>query len=139
MKTPKRKTTCRKCKHYRVTMGGGWCNKTIELDPSSVGCKNYAPNDEMKARWKRKNREAQFKRTIARLRRIERRKLRQDKLLQLYRARVSRLNWEIMDAQRDIVHEMDAATAWEKKYYRLLHIAHGYCSASTCGQDLEGS
>lgn len=91
------------------------------------------------ARWKRKNKEAQFKRTIARLRRIERRKLRQDKLLQLYRARVSRLNWEIMDAQRDIVHEMDAATAWEKRYYRLLHIAHGYCSASTCGQDLEGS
>lgn len=32
-----------------------------------------------------------------------------------------------------------AATAWEERYYRLLHIAHGYCSASTCGQDIEGS
>lgn len=91
------------------------------------------------ARWKRKNREAQLKRTIARLSRIERRKLRQDKLLNLYRERVSCLKWEIEDARMDIENESTAATAWEKDYYRLLHIAHGYCSASTCGQDIEGS
>lgn len=95
--------------------------------------------DLIRARWKRKNKEAQLKRTIARLRRIERRKLRQDKLLQLYRRRVSCLKWEIEDAQKDIENESASASAWENRYYRLLHMAHGYCSATTCGQDIEGS
>lgn len=91
------------------------------------------------ARWKRKNKEAQLKRTIARLRRIERRKLRQDKLLQLYRERVIQLRWEIRSKEMDEELQEERADAWEDRYYRLLHIAHGYCSASTCGQDQEGS
>lgn len=91
------------------------------------------------ARWKRKNKEAQLKRTIARLRRIERRKLRQDKLLNLYRERVIQLRWEIRSKEMDEELQEERADAWEDRYYRLLHIAHGYCSASTCGQDLEGS
>lgn len=48
-------------------MGGSWCNKTLDFNPRNEGCKNYAPNDEVKARWKRKNREAQLKRTISKL------------------------------------------------------------------------
>lgn len=92
-----------------------------------------------RARWKRKNRITQYKRTIAALKRNERRKKRLEKLLGLYRRRVSCLKWEIKDTQMDLENESTAATAWEERYYRLMHMAHGYCSASTCGHDIEGS
>lgn len=120
-------------------MGGSWCNKTIELDPISVGCKNYTPNDEMKARWKRKNREKQLKRTIERLKRKERILKVQEKRLRLYRARISNMRHELKESQSYLEDSMDRERWWENTYYKLLHIAHGYCSASTCGHDIEGS
>lgn len=91
------------------------------------------------ARWKRKNKETQFKRTIARLRRIERRKMRQDKLLQLYRSKVSALKFAIKDADAALDHEIENSGFWRQRHDKLLFIAYGYCSASTCGHDIEGS
>lgn len=95
-------------------------------------------NDLIRARWKRRNREAQLKRTIARLRRIERRKLRQDKLLQLYRARVTLLKCDLNTLAIEKEQQESYNITLCKQQQRLYSILRVY-TRGCFGHDIEGS
>lgn len=98
-------------------MGGSWCNKTIELDPSSAGCKDYAPNDEMKARWKRKNKVRQLKRTIAKYIRIG----------WAWKREFEKLKADVLKTQKDVQRILDGAEPY------MDAVEHTAC------HDIEGS
>lgn len=92
-----------------------------------------------RARWKRKNKEAQLKRTIARLRRIERRKLRQDKLLNLYRARVAQLKWDMNGMEFELATTEDNNNELRKQNLVLSNSILRVYTRGCFGHDIEGS
>lgn len=129
-------------------------------DPNADMSDLYEQEPKQHARWKRRNREAQYKRTIARLRRIERRKLRQDKLLNLYRARVAQLKWDMNGMEFELATAEDNYNELRKQNSELsngyIHLAarhetmkqfmggaeqnlQGLWWESVFGQNIEGS